>query len=181
LRSTIPQLELVSPSRDRLAEYAAALETGWSPSTSHDVSAEQLAEIRADPDAFLAGFVWRPGATVTLADGSRVPRLPGPIFWIRDGEFCGSINLRFVPGSEDLPPYVSGHVGYAIVPWKRGRGYATRALELLLPIARDQGLPRLLATCDEDNIASRRVIEKCGGVNAGRQGQKLCFWLATAA
>ena len=53
-----------------------------------------------------------------------------------DGEFCGSIGFRWQPGTSTLPPYVLGHIGYAVVPWKRGRGYATQALALLLPEAR---------------------------------------------
>jgi predicted acetyltransferase len=64
---------------------------------------------------------------------------------------------------------------------------ATRALGLLLPIVRARGLPRLLVTCDEDNPASRRVIERNGGVPAGmaphphRPGiRKLLFWVGTA-
>jgi predicted acetyltransferase len=32
------------------------------------------------------------------------------------------------------------------------------------PLARDLGIDRLLVTCDETNLASRAVIERCGGV-----------------
>lgn len=46
-----------------------------------------------------------------------------------------------------------------VVPWKRQRGYATRALQLLLPQARSEGLAFVKLTSDVDNIASRRVIE----------------------
>ena len=62
-----------------------------------------------------------------------------------------------------LPPYCLGHVGYSVVPWKRGRGYATRALALLLPDARKEGLEFVEITTDADNIASRKVIEANGG------------------
>ena len=78
--------------------------------------------------------------------------------------FCGSISLRWKPGTTDLPPHVLGHVGYAVVPWKRRLGYATSALKQLLPEAREVGLPYVEITTDPDNVASQRVIEVNGGV-----------------
>ncbi len=60
---------------------------------------------------------------------------------------------------------LGGHIGYAVVPEFRRRGYATTMLRLALDIAHGElGIRRVLVTCDNDNIASRRVIEKCGGV-----------------
>jgi len=188
-RRPVPAIKLVEPGLDFLPGYMDALEAGWSPSTIRDVSGEQLAAIRLDAGAFLRDLTQREGdATVTLKDGTVVPRLPGRVFWLWDDEFCGAINLRFVPGTLDLPPHVSGHLGYAVVPWKRRRGYATQALALLLPIAKELGLPRLLVTCDVSNAASCRVIEANGGIPAGSvmhsdqsSERKLLFWIATTA
>jgi predicted acetyltransferase len=58
---------------------------------------------------------------------------------------------------------VGGHVGYVVVPEHRGRGYATEMLRQGLDLARSMGLEKVLVTCDEDNPASRRTIERCGG------------------
>lgn len=57
-----------------------------------------------------------------------------------------------------------GHVGYCVVPSARRNGYASEMLRLTLPIAASLGISRVLLTCDEDNAASRRVIEKNGGI-----------------
>jgi predicted acetyltransferase len=80
-----------------------------------------------------------------------------------DGEFCGSIGFRWQKGTSALPPYVLGHIGYAVVPARRGRGYATKALALLLPEARKEGLDYVTLTTDPDNIPSQKVITNNGG------------------
>ena len=155
-------MQLVVPSMDHLPSYVAALETGWSPNNVRNVSAEQLAAIRENQAAFVAGLSLQ-GGTITLPDGDTVPKLPFIARWMWDGEFCVSISLRWQEGTDALPPHVLGHIGYAVVPWKRNRGYATAALRQLLVEAKAVGLRRLQITTDPDNLASQRVIERNGG------------------
>ena len=161
-------MKLVWPSRENLPGYVDALERGWSPDNVRGRAAteEQLARIAADADAFLTSLVDKEatGHPITLPDGSVVPRLPGYTRWMWDGEFCGTIGLRWQRGTEALPPYCLGHIGYSVVPWKQRRGYATRALREILPEARDVGLRYVEITTDPDNVPSRRVIEANGGV-----------------
>ncbi len=79
------------------------------------------------------------------------------------GAFCGAIGCRWQPGTAALPAHVLGHIGYAIVPWKRGAGHAGRALALLLPELAGLCLGHVTLTTDPGNIASQRVILRCGG------------------
>jgi len=159
---------LVWPSSEYLPGYLAALERGWSPDNLAGQAAvrEELERIALDRDAFLASLVDKEGtgAPVTLLDGTTAPRLPGYRRWMWDGDFCGSIGFRWQPGTEALPPYCLGHIGYAVVPWKQGRGYATRALHDMLQEARTVGLRWVDLTTDPDNVASQRVITANGGV-----------------
>ena len=159
-------MQLVWPAREHLADYRRALERGWSPDNLRPEAAqEELAHIAEDADRFLAEQVDREakGPAIMLPDGRSVPRLPGLHKWMWDGEFCGSIGIRWEPGTSELPPHVLGHIGYAVVPWKRGLGYATRALAGILPEARQVGLPYVELTTDATNVASRTVIEANGG------------------
>lgn len=162
---------LIVPTAAQLPAYVDALQRGWSPDNIRGAAAAQeaLQRIATDPVGFLA-VVDDPegkGPPVTLVDGSQRPRLPGLVRWIWDADddsFAGSINLRWMKGHAALPPHVLGHCGYGVVPWKRGRGHATRGLRLLLDIARSHGLPRMELTTDLDNAASQHVITSNGGV-----------------
>src|ERR1044072_4502527 len=127
--------KLVWPAIEYLPSYVHALQQGWSPDNLRpEAAGEQLERIATDPALFFSQQVDREakGPRVILPDGKTVPRLPGYVQWMWDGEFCGSINFRWQPGTTELPSYCPGHIGYSVVPWKRRRGYATRALKLLL-------------------------------------------------
>jgi predicted acetyltransferase len=160
-------MHLVSPAAEYLPSYTQALRQGWSPDNLRpEAAAEELAHIERDPEGFLAQQEDREARRppVVLPDGSTVARLPGYQRWMWDGEFCGSIGFRWQPGTPALPPHVLGHIGYSVVPWKRGRGYATAALRMMLAEVKQEGLAYVELTTDAANHASRRVIEANNGV-----------------
>jgi predicted acetyltransferase len=77
-----------------------------------------------------------------------------------DGRIVGTSRLRhwLVPHLERE----GGHIGYDVRPSERERGYGTCLLALTLQKAASMGLSHVLVTCDEDNVASIRVIERNG-------------------
>lgn len=89
-------------------------------------------------------------------------RVPENFYWlICGGEIVGQTKLRHRLNAE--LEREGGHIGYDIRPSARKNGCGTKILELTLEKARDLGLTEVLLTCDTDNIASARIIEKNGG------------------
>lgn len=56
-----------------------------------------------------------------------------------------------------------GHIGYGVRPSERLKGYATEMLKLMLAEAKNKKIYKVLIGVHKSNIASRRVVEKCGG------------------
>jgi predicted acetyltransferase len=177
---------LLKPGPEHLGAYVAAIDRGWSADNLRDEARfEERATIERDPEAFLRTMDDRDAQAgpIRLPDGTLAARLPGIRRWIWDGDFAGSIGLRWQPGTPELPPQCLGHIGYSVVPWKRNRGYATLALALILPAARDEGLPYVEITTNPENVASQRVIVANSGVLVERftsgqaygNGEKLRF------
>jgi predicted acetyltransferase len=78
-----------------------------------------------------------------------------------DGQVAGRVSVR-----HELNDWLfreGGHIGYAVRPAFRRRGIATEMLRQGLVIARAHGVDRVLVNCNDDNIGSATVIERCGG------------------
>jgi predicted acetyltransferase len=85
-------------------------------------------------------------------------RVPGTEYWLEDsGRILGCVRLRFrLTRSLEVE---GGHIGYDVRPSMRRRGYGTRLLQLALPKLREKGICRVRITCNDDNIASAKIIE----------------------
>ena len=133
-----------------------------------------------DPAQPWSAYVRR---TRAMAHGRDLPAgfVPGA-FLVGDVDsvVVGRSSVRFA-----LTPWMAvagGHIGYGVVPEHRRSGHATVILRQSLVIARANGVDDVLLTCDEDNVGSARVIERCGGefeglVDDPRGGQrKRRYW-----
>jgi len=76
------------------------------------------------------------------------------------GEELGKINLR-VSSAPHIERY-AGHVGFSVHEAHRGHSYAARSVALLVPIANELGFAGFWITCDPENAASRRTLERVG-------------------
>jgi predicted acetyltransferase len=148
------------------------------------VSTLRLRELTVDDESWFAGaheqmklegFTFGLGYDVTEPWQSYLTRLDeyrlGPFGeWVPmtflvadvDGTLVGRTSIRH--RLNEFLAHEGGHIGFGVVANHRGNGYATEILRLSVAVARDVGVERALVTCDDNNVGSTTIIERCGGV-----------------
>lgn len=147
--------KLMFPTREMQPAYEAYV-AGWAATGEHFVPwagglrgmgyddwLENLRKMRDDP---AESFV--PSTLLFFAD--------------ENDRLLGMLDLRHMLNSKLMN--VGGHIGYGLHPATRGQGLAKEMLRLGLVEAKKLGIPRALLTCNDDNPASAKTIEACGGV-----------------
>jgi RimJ/RimL family protein N-acetyltransferase len=133
-------------------DAVAARFLGWTVDDAH-----------AEPDAHYVGVVqrfqeeWVAGSRFSFA-----------IRQVATGEAVGAIELRPVDDAVE--------VSYLVASAYRGQALAPRALSALLEWAtRELHVARAVLHCHIENVASRRVAEKCGFEPTASEGDQLRF------
>lgn len=155
--------ELVVPAVQYVPSMVEAMKEGYSRDTTRKESAADIASIESSPEAFIKEIFSPKDPYVELPNGEKAPRVQATLLWlVLSGRFLGSISIRhtLTPQLEQF----AGHIGYSIRPSEQGKGYGTRLLKLGKEFSSTNlGIIKLLVTCDSENEASIRVIEKNGG------------------
>lgn len=145
-------LVLVEPCGKYLESYLEAREEGRENGmASDDFSSAPAGELLKRYDDFRCGRDLPPGWVA--AD----------YYWLVDEDknrFIGEIGIRH--GLTEALRRYGGHIGYAVRPSEWNKGHGTLMLGLALEKARDLGITTAMITCDDDNAASARVMEKNG-------------------
>jgi len=146
-------IELDAGSRDKFLEMAQDFKRAGE---------SRFQDEAADFDAYLEQLeMYRTGDD--LPDGD----VASTTFFLLDGEkLVGRSSLRHEL-SESLAVF-GGHLGYTVRPSERRKGYGSLILRLTVEKARARGLTKVFVTCDTDNTASAKIIEKNGGKLAGQ-------------
>ena len=79
-----------------------------------------------------------------------------------DNRLIGSIQIRHTL-TDNLKRY-GGHIGYGIRPSERMKGYGTEQLRLVLDVAKEMNIPKVMISCDKSNIGSAKVIKNNNGI-----------------
>lgn len=98
---------------------------------------------------------------IAYAEGQQLPDGWPAIsmyFCIEGERILGAIRVRH--GTNPYIENVIGHIGYETLSQSRGKGVATKMLSWVKQQVIENDA---IVTCDESNLASQKVIEKCGG------------------
>lgn len=150
-------------------------------------------QLFSDMELSWYSFVWKAGMKyqemLDILDnnskGVNIPegRVPDSMLYaFLDGRIVGRISIR-----HELNDFLfseGGNIGYSVATKYQNRGIATKMLEHALVFCKEKlGLAEVLITCDDENVGSYKVIEKCGGKleskNISNDGSKIKrrYWI----
>jgi predicted acetyltransferase len=145
--------KLVKPSEKYKKSYLAALKEFERDKNNLEYKYEDIAK---DFRSFIKKLKQR-------EKGVDLPRgyVPDSHFWYVEGSrFLGRISIRHKLNKK--LKIRGGHIGYAVRPPERKKGYASTMLKLVLPEAKKLGLKKVMLTVAKNNIASQKVMIKNG-------------------
>lgn len=99
------------------------------------------------------------------SNGKNLPShmVPNTTFWlIEDDEIIACSHLRH--SLNDALKIAGGHIGLGVRPSFRGNGVGKRLLQATIEKAREMNIYPIHIHCYDDNPASQRLIESCGGL-----------------
>ena len=142
------------------------------------LNGDKQAKFDGNFDSFLASLK-------DAREGRNLPEgyVPQTVYWlVEENKFIGRVSIRHILTDNLL--ILGGHIGYAIRPSERKKGYGSMALRLALQKAKELGIEKALVTCSKENIVSRKIIEKNLGIFEDERIAKdgtimLRFWIQT--
>ena len=174
-------MELVLPSVEYKASYIEAVKEFHAAKDAPPMARHYVGLSIPELDANFADYVEKKQSE---SRGENLPEgyVPATTYWLVDGDkYIGGVSVRHEL-NKNLKN-IGGHIGYDIRPSERGKGYGSKVLELGLQKAKELGVARVLVTCSVTNIASRKIIEKNGGIFENQVPDpetgidKLRFWI----
>ncbi|MBX9572268.1 MAG: GNAT family N-acetyltransferase [Candidatus Obscuribacterales bacterium] len=158
---------LVKPSAKILPSFLSALDEGKfiAMQLGHGDWAKE--KIVADPNGYIT-LLNDPAPFTITRNEQHYSITEHELLWItRNGtdEFLGTIAMRYA-GNDELIKVYAWHIGMAIRPGLLNKGYGIRSIAVCMDEIRtrsmERGLTFLVATCNETNTASSRLMQHFG-------------------
>jgi predicted acetyltransferase len=148
-------LSVCKPSLDRLEVYAGFVKEYLADDQSYfTMLFDMHEETQGDMEKIIS-------LQIGQEKGEFLPAgwVPVTTLWLeQDEKIVGQAAIRHALNCPVLEEF-AGHVTYYILPSCRKRGYAKFFLERIIGEARMIGIKELRLYCDEENIASRKILE----------------------
>lgn len=152
--------KFIIPSIEYISSYIEALKICEDEGFPDFISTSE--EIEENPEEFIK--------KINLLDSSKCIQIkdfisPSKRFWLVDmekKEYIGHISIRYNLSNDYMKKF-GGHIGYMVNPKYRKQGYGSQLLKYGLEIAQEISLGEVLITCNENNIGSKKIIEKYNG------------------
>ncbi len=145
-------MKLIEPNEKYLESYQAAIKEYEANNIEHTFFGTNKVDIINKIRNFHEGIDLKPGYVKATH-----------LWLVEDDCFIGEVSIRHEL-TESLLKF-GGHIGYGIRCSKWNMGYATKMLALaLIYIKKHFVFDKVLITCNIDNYASAKVIEKNGGI-----------------
>jgi predicted acetyltransferase len=149
-------MKLIKPNKKYIKSYVKTIREGFPIGGCND----DYIFVESNFDQHIKN-IYRP--RTIWNDGIYREDVPFERYWIIDNDiFIGHLVIR--EHMTDFHKLVGGNIGYRIRKGFYNHGYATKALRMALDICKNKSMSEILITCDDDNVASIRVIEKNNGI-----------------
>lgn len=151
-------IRLVLPSKKYIKGNSRAIAELYKRKTISKKELDEKLEKRKNVSAFIKSL-----KDARSGIGIKKDQVPYTIYWLVNGKkFIGTLRLNKKLNRKLRVR--GGNIGYEIRPSERRKGYGGEVLRLGLLKARAHGLEKVYIDCREDNIGSKKIIEKRGGV-----------------
>lgn len=150
-------IRLVLPSKKYLKGNIEFLKELYKEKSISKKELDEKLGVRKNASAFIKSFK---DARIGVGIGDQVPHT---VYWLVDGKkFIGALRLNKKMNKKLR--IRGGNIGYEIRPSEKKKGYGGEILRLGLLKAKIHGLKKVYIDHREDNIASKKIIEKNGGI-----------------
>ena len=157
------RLVLIKPSIEYKKQITEMLDEWVLYNNTHETNKSPMAIFRdySNFDEYVSSFE-------TDINNPKPGFVPASTYFALDVErnvIVGAVNIRHYLNDYLLSG--GGHIGDGIRPSERRKGYATEMIGLALLKCKELGIDRVLMSCSQDNIGSKKTILSNGGVFYG--------------